>query len=72
MTRMMTAEQLKPGLRLNFENGWTVDVHHVKDGEVFFRGWLPGEEVVSFPRGLRRMDVETFLAEIEKVGYTYE
>ena len=46
--------------RIEFRNGWTIDVHEIKNGEVLFRRWSPGVERQSFVQNLSRMAVDEF------------
>ena len=46
--------------RIEFRNGWTIDVHEIKNGEVLFRRWPPGVERQSFVQNLSRMAVDEF------------
>ena len=46
--------------RIEFRNGWTIDVREIKNGEVLFRRWPPGVERQSFVQNLSRMAVDEF------------
>ena len=46
--------------RIDFRNGWTIDVHKVENREVLFRRWPPGVERQSFVQNLSRMAVDEF------------
>lgn len=59
-----------PIRRLNFENGWTIDVHREKDGETWYRRWAPGVENQSMFAELYRQSSEWFREQIAKVPYT--
>jgi len=53
--------------RLDFANGWTIDVHdECPDGQTYYQRWAPG--VVSQPwcANLRRMNSSSFNEEVSK------
>jgi hypothetical protein len=48
------------GERIDFRNGWSIDIHEIKNGEVYFQQWPPGVENQSFLSGLGRMPIPDF------------
>ena len=52
--------------RINFPTGHSIDVHAVKDGNVFYQAWLPNEVSKPMLHDLRKMDIADFEKEVAK------
>lgn len=52
--------------RLKFKNGWDLDIHEVRDGQVYYREWRPGVQHQPIIQGLCRMDVAEFTAKVNE------
>ena len=56
-------DEIKAGERLDFRNGWTIDIHAIRNGEVLYRKWTPGIERQSLVANLGRMPLCDFVAQ---------
>lgn len=54
--------------RIEFPNGWSVDVHMRKGGAVYCRRWPPGVTTQSMWAGLMRMSEDRFDAQVAEHG----
>lgn len=52
-----------PG-RIEFPNGWSIDVHFVEGGEVYYRSWPPDCEEQGLFERCHRMPVDDFRAAV--------
>ena len=59
----------EPVKRLEFENGWTVDVHREIDGETWYRRWAPGVANQGWFDELYRQPSDWFHEQVAKVPY---
>lgn len=46
--------------RLKFRDGWTIDLHEIRNGDQLFRTWPPDVERQDYLAGLARMPVSQF------------
>lgn len=62
---------LMPGKRLEFPNGWAIDVHEInlQTGEVCYQKWPPGVQSQSMFANLGRMSADEF--ETVAIGGAY-
>lgn len=51
---------MKSQMRMDFANGYAIDVDWIKDGQVGYRVWPPGVESQGFLDQLKRMPVSIF------------
>jgi len=57
--------------RLDFANGWTIDIHDEgRDGQTYYQRWAPGVVSQGFFSDLGRMDTQRFNDEIAKFPHT--
>lgn len=52
--------------RLEFDNGWSIDVHEERDGKTFYQRWAPGVENQSMWAELMWMETPHFNEEVAK------
>ena len=57
--------KIEKGMKFR-KDGIRIDVHDVKDGEVYFRRWPKGVQDQLFFEGLRRMSLDDFIASVDR------
>jgi len=50
--------------RLKFRNGWSIDIHEVKQGQQYYQRWAPGVESQPWLYNLKRGNEERFWEEV--------
>jgi hypothetical protein len=50
--------------RMEFANGWTIDVHRIADGETWYQQWPPGVTKQGVFDNLRRTPTDEFNARV--------
>lgn len=63
---------LQAGQRLNFSNGWAIDIHNILDGHALYRRWPPGVTRQAWFRNLERRPTTEFLQLAEAAGGVVE
>jgi hypothetical protein len=56
---------IAPG-RLGFPSGHSIDVHTVRNGQVYYQVWHPGEETKAFFADLIRKPIAEFVAQVRE------
>lgn len=59
--QIFTAEQLSANTRIAFANGVRVDIHAIKDGNVYYQRWAPGVESQGALDNLYRLPTAEFI-----------
>lgn len=57
------------GQRIEFSNGWAIDIHEIKNEEVYCQRWPPGVQRQSIFANLFRMPTDQF--ETAAIGGVY-
>lgn len=69
LLRRVRTEAMRNPMLMEFKNGWTIEVHLVRNGEVYFRKWPPGVSSMGFLERLQRMSVRRFNESLSEEEY---
>ncbi len=65
------AREVRMAGRIEFPNGWSFDIHEVRNGEVYYQRWPPGVENQGMFANLSRMEqwMFSFLVDVEEFTF---
>lgn len=54
--------------RIDFSNGWSIDIHEEIDGWIYYQRWPPGVERQGMFDNLCRMEFDKFYKAVREVN----